>query len=196
MPDQAVSWDLLADLQLLLQFHFMQNAFVAGTLVALLAGVAGYFVVLRGQSFAAHTLSQVGFLGAAAGVLLHVSPVLGLIAFCVAAALGFGWHGRDVEAGNRAEAATVGSILAFSLGLRAGSRAFGERPQGQRAGCGWTTFQRGLIGRFHVWGGRPRLLRCFAGRFHQPVASFGRLRRVSCVEDRACFSLHDMLARR
>jgi zinc/manganese transport system permease protein len=113
----AVSWDLLADLQLLLQFHFMQNAYVAGTLVALLAGIAGYFVVLRGQSFAAHMLSQVGFPGAAAGVLVHVSPILGLITFCVAAALGIGWAGREVDAGRRAESAAIGSILAFSLGL-------------------------------------------------------------------------------
>ena len=117
MPDQTASWDLLADLQMLMQFHFMQNAFVAGTLVALLAGVAGYFVVLRGQSFVAHMLSQVGFPGAAAGVLVHVSPVLGLIAFCITAALGIGWMGRDLDAGHRAESAAVGSILAFSLGL-------------------------------------------------------------------------------
>src|SRR5437660_3385699 len=102
---------------MLLQFHFMQNAFVAGTLVALLAGVAGYFVVLRGQSFVAHMLSQVGFPGAAAGVLVHVSPVLGLIAFCITAALGIGWMGRDLDAGHRSEPAAVGSILAFSLGL-------------------------------------------------------------------------------
>ena len=101
----------------LLQFHFMQNAYLAGTLVALLAGAAGYFVVLRGQTFAAHMLSQVGFPGAAAAVLAHVSPVLGLIAFCVAAALGIGWIGRDLEPGHRAESAAVGSILAFSLGL-------------------------------------------------------------------------------
>ncbi len=111
------SWDLVADIQLLLQFHFMQNAFVAGTLVALLAGAAGYFVVLRGQSFGAHMLSQVGFPGAAAGVLLHVSPVLGLIVFCLAAALGIGWAGRNVDAGHRSESAAIGSILAFSLGL-------------------------------------------------------------------------------
>ena len=117
MPDQTASWDLLADLQMLLQFHFMQNAFVAGTLVALLAGVAGYFVVLRGQSFIAHMLSQVGFPGAAAGVLVHVSPVIGLIAFCITAALGIGWVGRSLDAGHRAESAAVGSILAFSLGL-------------------------------------------------------------------------------
>src|SRR5215469_18398863 len=117
MPDQGLSWDLLADVQLLLQFHFMQNAYAAGTLVALLAGVAGYFVVLRGQSFAAHTLSQVGFPGAAAGVLLHVSPVFGLIAFCLAGAAGVGWAGRRFGAGNRRESAAVGAILAFSLGL-------------------------------------------------------------------------------
>jgi zinc/manganese transport system permease protein len=111
------TWDLLADLRLLLQFHFMQNALVVGTLVAILAGAVGYFVVLRGQSFAAHMLSQVGFPGAAAAVLVHVPPVFGLIAFCVAAALGIGAMGRRVAAGNRAESAIIGSILAFSLGL-------------------------------------------------------------------------------
>jgi zinc/manganese transport system permease protein len=117
MASQGLSWDLVADVQLLLQFHFMQNAFVAGTLVALLAGAAGYFVVLRGQSFVAHMLSQVGFPGAAAGVLVHVSPVFGLIVFCVAAALGISWTGGNLDAGRRAESAAVGSILAFSLGL-------------------------------------------------------------------------------
>jgi zinc/manganese transport system permease protein len=111
------SWNLLADLQLLLHFHFMQNALIVGTLVAVLTGAAGYFVVLRGQSFAAHMLSQVGFPGAAAGVLLHVSPVFGLIAFCALAALGIGSLGGRLEAGHRAESAAVGSILAFSLGL-------------------------------------------------------------------------------
>ena len=117
MSGSGLSWDLLADLQLLLQFHFMQNALLAGTFVALLAGAIGYFVVLRGQSFATHMLSQVGFPGAAAGVLVHTSPVAGLIVFCVAGALGVGWSGRSVEAGRRTEAAAVGSILAFSIAL-------------------------------------------------------------------------------
>lgn len=95
----------------------MQNALVVGTLVALLAGAIGYFIVLRGQSFAAHMLSQVGFPGAAAGVLVHTSPVVGLIVFCVAGALGVSLAGRRVNAGRRAESAAVGSILAFSLAL-------------------------------------------------------------------------------
>jgi zinc/manganese transport system permease protein len=117
VPQQGLTWDLLADLQLLLEFHFMQNALLVGTLVAVLAGAIGYFVVLRGQSFATHMLSQVGFPGAAAGVLVHTSPVLGLIVFCVGGALGIGWSGRGVDAGRRSESAAVGSILAFSIAL-------------------------------------------------------------------------------
>jgi len=114
---QGLTWDLIADLQLLLQFHFMHNALLVGTMVALLAGSIGYFVVLRGQSFAAHMLSQVGFPGAAGAALLHLSPVAGLVVFCVAAALGVGAMGGRLEAGRRSESAAVGTVLAFSLGL-------------------------------------------------------------------------------
>src|ERR1700694_705402 len=103
MPQQGPSWDVVADIQLLLQFHFMQNALIVGTLVAVLAGAAGYFVVLRGQSFVAHMLSQVGFPGAAAAVLLHFPPVIGLAAFCTAGALAVGVLGRRLDAGNRIE---------------------------------------------------------------------------------------------
>ena len=116
-PSYLLSWDLLADIQLLLRFHFMQNALIVGTMVAVLAGAVGYFVVLRGQSFAAHMLSQVGFPGAAAAVLLHVPPVIGLAVFCIVGALGVGATGRSLGAGSRIESAVVGSILAFSLGL-------------------------------------------------------------------------------
>ena len=117
MTDQGLSWDLLADLQLLLQFHFMQNALLVGTIVAVLAGAVGYFVVLRGQSFVAHMLSQVGFPGAAGAVLVHASPIAGLIVFCITAALGVGAVGGRLDAGRRSESAAVGTILAFSLGL-------------------------------------------------------------------------------
>jgi zinc/manganese transport system permease protein len=115
--DQGPSWDLLGDLQLLLQYHFMQNAIAVGTIVAILAGFSGYFIVLRGQSFAAHMLSQVGFPGAAAAVLLHLPPLAGLIAFCVAAALGVSAFGHRLDAGRRRQSAAIGTILAFSLGL-------------------------------------------------------------------------------
>ncbi len=110
------SWDVVADVQLLLQFPFMQNAFAAGTLVAIVAGATGYFVVLRGQTFATHMLSQVGFPGAAAAVLLQLPAVVGLVAFCLVAAASVGALGRDVEPGRRTESAAVASILALALG--------------------------------------------------------------------------------
>ena len=57
-------WDLVRDVQELLRYAFMQHAYEAGTIVALSAGIIGYFVVLRGLSFAAHALSHIGFAGA------------------------------------------------------------------------------------------------------------------------------------
>src|SRR5512146_3231353 len=85
--DVRLSWDLLADLQQLFAYHFMQNAYLAGTLVAIVAGVVGYFMVLRSQSFAGHTLAKVGFTGALGAALIGISPVYGLIAFGLGAAL-------------------------------------------------------------------------------------------------------------
>ncbi|MBV9256123.1 MAG: metal ABC transporter permease [Actinobacteria bacterium] len=79
----------------------MQNALLVGTIVAVLAGVVGFFVVLRGISFAAHSLAQMGFAGAAGAVLLGVDPLWGLVAFAGVGAMGLGLlgaraHGRDV----------------------------------------------------------------------------------------------------
>lgn len=96
-----------------LQYDFMQNAFMAGTMVAIVAALTGYFVVLRGQAFAGHALSHVGFAGAAGAVLLGVDPLFGLLAFTLLAGLAMGLlgervYGRDVA---------IGIVLAFALGL-------------------------------------------------------------------------------
>jgi zinc/manganese transport system permease protein len=106
-------WDVVRDLQELLRYPFMQHAFEAGTIVALSAGVIGYFVVLRGLSFAAHGLSHIGFAGATGAVLLGGAPIVGLLAFTISAgavmgALGQRLRGRDV---------TIGLVMAWSLGL-------------------------------------------------------------------------------
>ncbi|HEX3629642.1 MAG TPA: metal ABC transporter permease [Candidatus Dormibacteraeota bacterium] len=97
----------------LLRYAFMQHAFEAGTIVAISAGVIGYFVVLRGLSFAAHALSHIGFAGATGGVLVGAGPLVGLLAFTMGAgavmgALGQRLRGRDV---------TIGLVMAFTLGL-------------------------------------------------------------------------------
>jgi zinc/manganese transport system permease protein len=112
--DVRLSWDLLADVQQLFAYHFMQTAYLAGTLVAVVAGVVGYFMVLRSQSFAGHTLAKVGFTGALGAALIGVSPVIGLIGFGLGAALLIGvLSAREVKGQDVA----VGIVLAFSLGL-------------------------------------------------------------------------------
>jgi zinc/manganese transport system permease protein len=91
----------------------MQHAFEAGTLVAIIAGIVGYFVVLRRSSFAAHALSHIGFAGAAGAVLIGISPVFGLLLFTSVGGIGITALGprasqRDVQ---------IGTVLAFMLGL-------------------------------------------------------------------------------
>jgi zinc/manganese transport system permease protein len=96
-------------------YHFMVNAFRAGTVVAVIAGVVGWFVVLRGQSYAAHTLSLVGFPGAAAAVWLGVSASLGFFAFCTAAALVIALVPRSSGRAFSEESAVIGTVQAFAL---------------------------------------------------------------------------------
>jgi zinc/manganese transport system permease protein len=97
----------------MLDYDFMRNAFVAAGLVSILAGVTGYFLVLRGQTFAGHALSHVGFAGAAGAALLGVPPLWGLTGFTLAAGVGMGWLGEKLEGRDVA----IGVILSVALGL-------------------------------------------------------------------------------
>jgi zinc/manganese transport system permease protein len=99
--------------QELFRYPFMQHAFAAGTMVALTAGVIGYFVVLRGLSFAAHALSHIGFAGATGAVLLGLSPIVGLLAFTAGAGTIMGSLGRRL----RGRDVTIGIVMAWALGL-------------------------------------------------------------------------------
>jgi len=112
-----LSLDLGSDLHQLFAHHFMMNAFLAGTLVAVVAGAVGWFMVLRGQSFAGHTLAQVGFAGATGAALVGLSPVIGLIAVGVLAALGISVLREGERGAGRTQAATIGTIQIFALGL-------------------------------------------------------------------------------
>jgi zinc/manganese transport system permease protein len=101
------------DLLQMFQYQFMQHAFEAGTVIAIIAGIVGYFVVLRRSSFAAHALSHIGFTGAAGAVLVGINPVVGLLLFTSVGGLGIAALGRraaqrDVQ---------IGTVLAFMLGV-------------------------------------------------------------------------------
>ena len=111
----AFHWNLITDFRQMWSFTFFQHGFEAGTVVAVVAGVIGYFVVLRRSAFAGHALSHIGFAGAAGAVVLGLDPLWGLLVLCLGAggvigALGQRLRGRDT---------VIGIVLAFSLGLGA-----------------------------------------------------------------------------
>jgi zinc/manganese transport system permease protein len=111
----AVMWNPLTDLQQMWAYPFMVNAFRAGTIVAVVAAVVGWFMVLRRQSFAGHTLAVVGFPGAAGAALVGLSTTYGYFAFCVSAALVLGLIPRSGRDADGQEAALTGTIQAFLL---------------------------------------------------------------------------------
>lgn len=96
-----------------LQAPFMVNALVAGSLVAVAAGLIGYYVVVRRQVFAAHALAHIGFPGATGAVLLGIPVTFGLLAFCVVGGLAIGALGKAVS---EREVGT-GTVLAFATAL-------------------------------------------------------------------------------
>ncbi|WP_037361113.1 metal ABC transporter permease [Amycolatopsis orientalis] len=109
------SWNLLADIQELWSFPFMVNAFRAGTIVAVVSAVLGWFMVLRRQTFAGHTLAVVGFPGAAGATLLGIGAGYGYFAFCVAAALVIAAIPRGGKESHGHESAATGTVQAFAL---------------------------------------------------------------------------------
>src|ERR1700685_2792031 len=89
--------NLVLDFQNIWQYDFMRHAFEAGTIVALVAGIVGYFVVMRRLSFAAHALSHVGFAGAAGAVLIGINPFFGLLVFTSGGGLAMATLGRKAN---------------------------------------------------------------------------------------------------
>ena len=98
---------------IMLDYEFMRNAFAAAGVAAVVSGLVGYFLVLRGQTFAGHALSHVGFAGATGAVLIGVAPIWGLVAFAVAAGMAMGVLGERLSGRDVA----IGVVLALALGL-------------------------------------------------------------------------------
>jgi len=107
------SINLVSDLQQMLHYQFMQHAFEAGTIIAVIAGVTGYFVVLRRSAFTAHAFSEIGFAGAAGAFLINITPLEGFLLGSILGGLAIAALGR--RATNRDT--QIGIVLAFALGL-------------------------------------------------------------------------------
>ncbi|HEY8764926.1 MAG TPA: metal ABC transporter permease [Solirubrobacteraceae bacterium] len=111
----SLSADLIADVRQLLAFPFMVNALEAGTIVAILAAVVGWYMVLRRQSFAGHTLSVMAFPGATGAALAGLPTTLGLYLVCSAAAVAIGGTGTRGGRSLGRETAAIGTIQTFGL---------------------------------------------------------------------------------
>jgi zinc/manganese transport system permease protein len=120
MPDAALfpglSWNPVADLNDMLRYPFMVNALEAGTIVAVMAGVAGWFMTLRRQTFAGHTLSLIAFPGAAAAALAGLPAAAGYFLFCGLGALALARIAGSSRS-HSTESASTGTLQAFALGL-------------------------------------------------------------------------------
>ena len=119
MPAEAasptLSWNVIHDLSEILEYHFMVNALLAGTIVAVMAALVGWLMVLRQETFAGHTLSMMAFPGASAAALIGVPAAWGYFLFCGAGALAIG----RVSGGERRswsdQSAGIGSVQALAL---------------------------------------------------------------------------------
>ncbi len=97
----------------MLDYDFMRTAFIASGLAAALAGTVGFFLVLRGQTFAGHALSHVGFTGATGAILFGLPPLAGLIGFTFISGIGMGLFGEKLAERDVA----IGMVLSIALGL-------------------------------------------------------------------------------
>lgn len=111
----SLSPDPVSDFNQLVTFPFMVHALQAGTIVAVLSAVVGWFMVLRRQSFAGHTLSVMAFPGAAGAALAGLPTSLGYYLASGAAALAIG---RGRARSYATETALVGTVQ--TAGLAAG----------------------------------------------------------------------------
>ncbi|MBV9416646.1 MAG: metal ABC transporter permease [Solirubrobacterales bacterium] len=114
----GLSPDLITDLRELFTFPFMVNALEAGTIVAVLASVVGWYMVLRRQTFAGHTLSVMAFPGAAGAALAGLPTALGYYLACGGAALLMRGARGSARRGYGTETATIATVQA--MGLAAG----------------------------------------------------------------------------
>ena len=96
-------------------YDFMQKALISGLIVATICGIVSVFVVLRRTAFAAHALSHMSLTGAALGMLLGFSAIIGQLAVNLIAALTMGFLGDKIKKNDLA----VGVVLTFVMGLGA-----------------------------------------------------------------------------
>lgn len=95
------------------QFEFMRYAFLASTFIAITCGVVGVYVVARNFSFLAHTLSEIGFAGAAFAVFLGITPLWGMLLFTLLGSISVG----ELSMHSDQKESAISAISALFIGL-------------------------------------------------------------------------------
>jgi zinc/manganese transport system permease protein len=111
----TLTWNPISDVHELLEYQFMVNALQAGTIVAVMAGVVGWYMVLRRQSFAGHTIAVMAFPGASGAALAGLPTALGYYLACGIAALTIGRAGGPRARGRGSESAAVAVVQVAGL---------------------------------------------------------------------------------
>jgi zinc/manganese transport system permease protein len=112
-----ISWNVIYDVRQMLEYHFMVNALLAGSVVAVMAGVVGWVMVLRRETFAGHTLAMMAFPGASGAALIGVPAAWGYFAFCGAGALAIGGLSAPGRHSWGERSASTGAVQALALAV-------------------------------------------------------------------------------
>ena len=97
----------------------MMNTWITASIVAVIAGMTGFFAVLRGQTFAAHAIPNGAFAGAAGASLLGINVIWGLLVFALGGALAIGALGGEGRGRKARNDVVTALALVLMLGLGA-----------------------------------------------------------------------------
>jgi zinc/manganese transport system permease protein len=115
VANPQLSWNLARDASEALEYHFMVNALLAGSIVAVMAGLLGWFMVLRREAFAGHTLSLMAFPGASGAALIGVPAAWGYFACCAAGGVAIGRLSGSARRSLSEQSALIGCVQALAL---------------------------------------------------------------------------------
>lgn len=161
--------NLFQDIATILSYGFMRQALLAGAILSVVAGLMGYFVVLRHQAFAGEALSDVAFTGALGGAAFGLNPLVTLVGVTALVALAMGLFGERL----RGRDIAIGTALAWTLGLGVLFLSlFTARASGLGTGFSGVSALFGNL--FGVTAEQTRIIALAAGLEIGPLAVIGR----------------------
>lgn len=104
----------IANMPDILHFEFMRNALLAAILSSVACGIIGTYVIVRKIGFISGGIAHTAFGGIGLGYYLGVNPLIGIIPFSLAAAIGIGLLTRKAKI---AEDTAIGAFWAAGMAI-------------------------------------------------------------------------------